>query len=210
MQEECMIVAAGPSPVYLRKNAYIIAADGGNERLGKLGICPDLIIGDFDSSSSVPSFDNVIKFPKEKDDTDTMLAIKKALSLGFKKIYISGGLGGRLDHTLANIQSLCYALDNGALAFLCGENETVFVLSNGKTGFSCRCKGHISLFAISDRVCDVNISGLKYSLSHGELTNAFPLGVSNEFTGHHSEISCGEGKLLIIYSGSPDDAETAL
>ena len=104
----CCIVGAGPSELYTVDGAFIIAADAGIEKLNKAGIVPDLIIGDFDSLGTRPSGENVRVFPIEKDDTDTMLALKEAISLGYDTVIISGGLGGELDHTMANLQTLLY------------------------------------------------------------------------------------------------------
>ena len=91
----CCIVGAGPSELYIENGALIIAADAGIEKLNKAGIMPDLIMGDFDSLGTRPSGENVRVFPIEKDDTDTMLALKEAISLGYDTVIISGGLGGK-------------------------------------------------------------------------------------------------------------------
>ena len=94
-----------------REGDLVIAADAGCRHLQRLGVSPHLIVGDFDSLGHVPSFPNVEVCPVEKDDTDSMIAIKKALELGFGQIFLFGALGGRrLDHTLANIQALAEAL----------------------------------------------------------------------------------------------------
>ena len=101
----CCIVGAGPSELYIENGAFVIAADAGIEKLNKAGIVPDLIIGDFDSLGARPSGENVRIFPVEKDDTDTMLCLKHAIGQGANDVTILGGIGGRLDHTFANIQS---------------------------------------------------------------------------------------------------------
>ena len=128
MKSVCCIVGAGPSPAYVKDGAFVIAADGGLSKLQALGIIPDLILGDFDSLGSRPAGDNVLTYPVEKDDTDTMLAIKEAIWRGYQTLYISGGIGGRLDHTMANLQSLLFARKCGVEAFLVGENEAVTAL----------------------------------------------------------------------------------
>ncbi len=205
MCKECCIVAAGPSPSFVRPGAFIIAADGGLEKLRSENISPDLVIGDFDSLGTNPIGSNVMTFPKEKDDTDTMLAIKEALKRGYEKIYISGGVGGRLDHTVANLQSLIFAVKLGAEAYLCGENETVTVLIGGSAAFSESCSGKISLFCFGDSASGVTIEGLKYTAAGVSLSNMFPIGVSNEFTGSKALIAAESGILGIIWDGTPDD-----
>ncbi len=206
MCKECCIVAAGPSPVFVKKDAFIIAADGGLEKLALSGLSPDLVIGDFDSLGVSPVGDNVIAFPPEKDDTDTMLAIKEALKRGYEKIYISGGVGGRLDHTVANLQSLIFAAKFGTEAYLCSENETVTVLNGTSAEFSSDSKGKISVFSFGDSATGVNISGLKYNTVGASISNMFPIGVSNEFVeGIPARISAESGIIAIIWDGVPDD-----
>ena len=108
----CYIIAAGDCEkisVNKNENDLIIAADGGLKYCERDGIKPDIIIGDFDSSYQIPTGNNVMVFPVKKDDTDTLLAIKEAIRLGYNRIIISGGVGGELDHLIANIQSLIFA-----------------------------------------------------------------------------------------------------
>lgn len=205
MCKECCIVGAGPSPIYIRRGAFVIAADGGLEKLNKAGISPDLVMGDFDSLASPPKGDNVLTFPKDKNDTDTLLAIKEALGRGYEKIFISGGVGGRLDHTIANIQSLIFANKLGAEAYLCGDGETVTVINGRKAEFSETCRGYISVFSLNENAVGVNIEGLKYSVSGASLSNMFPIGVSNEFVGKKAVVSAENGMLSLIWQGLPDD-----
>ena len=205
MCKECCIVGAGPSPIFIRPDAFVIAADGGLEKLNHAGISPDLVMGDFDSLASNPEGDNVLLFPKDKNDTDTLLAIKEALKRGYEKIYISGGIGGRLDHTIANIQSLIFANKLGAEAYLCGDGEIVTVINGRKAEFSETCQGYISVFCLGESCIGVNIDGLKYSVNGASLSNMFPIGVSNEFIGKRAVISAENGMLALIWQGSPDD-----
>lgn len=205
MCKECCIVAAGPSPAFTVSGAFVIAADGGLEKLREYGLTPDLVIGDFDSLDESPTGDNVLTFPREKDDTDTMLAIKEALRRGYEKIYISGAVGGRLDHTVANIQSLIFAVKLGAEAYLCGGEETVTVINSGSIRFREKKSGRISVFCLGDSASEVSISGLKYQTVGASLSNMFPIGVSNEFIGEAASISLSSGILGIIWDGTPSD-----
>jgi len=204
MKSICCIVGAGPSPAYVKDGAFVIAADGGLNKLQALGVTPGLILGDFDSLGSRPAGENVLAFPVEKDDTDTMLAIKEALRRGYEALYISGGIGGRLDHTVANLQSLLFAHKQGAEAFLVGENETVTVLTHGTVTFLADCQGKISVFALGEEAMGVTIRGLKYETAGVTLTHDFPLGVSNQFMGAEASVTVENGTLLLIWEGGPD------
>lgn len=187
--------------ININENDVIIAADKGLETLKELNIKPDYIIGDFDSLGYIPDGDNIIKHPKIKDDTDTMLCIKTALNTGYKFFEIYGCIGGQLDHTIANIQSASFiAENNGVAVFFDTENETALtVIKNNSIDFSSDCKGNISVFSVCDKSVGVNEKGLLYELSDSVLTSAFPLGVSNEFLGKSSSISVENGKICIIW-----------
>ncbi len=199
----CCIVGAGPSELYIEDGAFIIAADGGTEKLKEAGASPDLIMGDFDSLGKSPQGDNVITFPIEKDDTDTLLALKEAISRGFDTVIISGGMGGELDHTLANLQSLLYAEEKGVKAFLTDGKTTAAVVSD-RISFGDKMSGRCSVFAFGGDASGVSISGLKYEASGITLSPSFPLGVSNSFVGKDAEISVESGRLLVIYNGIPN------
>ena len=187
--------------ININENDVIIAADKGLETLKELNIKPDYIIGDFDSLGYIPDGNNIIKHPKIKDDTDTMLCIKTALNMGYRFFEIYGCIGGRLDHTIANIQSASFiAENNGVAVFFDTESETALtVIKNNSIDFSSDCKGNISVFSVCDKSVGVNEKGLLYELSDAVLTSDFPLGVSNEFLGKSSSISVEKGKICIIW-----------
>ena len=194
----------GASPEYsdnidiIEKDSLIVAADGGFEKLKRLGITPDVVIGDFDSLGYIPNEIEIISYDKEKDDTDTMLAIKYGIEKGCAKFLIYGGLGGRLDHTIANIQSLKYLSDRNLEGWLIDGNTKVTVISSGSIEFNDTRKGTISVFALGETVNGVTIEGLQYKAENISLTNSFPLGVSNSFIGEKSRIAVEEGALLIV------------
>jgi thiamine pyrophosphokinase len=136
----------------------------------------------------------------EKDDTDAMLAIRRGLSRGFRRFIIYGGLDGeRLDHTLANFQTLQYLADRGAVGYLVGRRYMVTVVKDGKISFPAQAEGIISLFCLGPDAKGVTLSGLKYTLENGTLTSGFPLGVSNHFAGEKAEISVNDGSLLVLW-----------
>lgn len=176
----------------------VIAADGGLAHAQTLGITPHVILGDFDSLGYVPQEANV--FPVEKDDTDAMLAVRRGLALGYRDFRIYGSLDGpRLDHTVANFQTLAFLADHGARGVLVGLDTLVTVVKNGKLSFSAGKNGDISVFSMTSTAEGVTEKGLYYPLEKGKLTCGFPFGVSNHFTGAPAEISVAEGSLLVIW-----------
>jgi len=202
----CYIAGAGefsgrklPSP-----DDYIIAADAGYAQLISRGITPDLVVGDFDSLTVMPEHPNIISSPSEKDDTDMMLAVRQGLSRGYKSFLIDGGLGGRLDQSIANIQILSYLAQNGAGGILLGRGVCVAAVMDGCVSFRAGTSGTISVFCAGDKAEGVTLTGLKYPLRDAELTGSYPLGVSNEFTGAPASVSVRAGILLITWTDEPE------
>ena len=176
----------------------VIAADGGLKHTEKLGLAPDVILGDFDSLGFMPEGAEV--FPVEKDDTDAMLAVRCGLDRGCRRFVLYGGLDGdRLDHTLANFQTLQYLADRGADGYLVGEKYLVTVVKNGSLSFPAEAKGVLSVFCLGTDAAGVTLLGLKYPLEDGTLSSGFPLGVSNHFIGKKSSISVKNGSLLLLW-----------
>ena len=176
----------------------VIAADGGLEHTKKLGISPDEILGDFDSLGYTPEDARV--FPVEKDDTDAMLAVRRGLSLGCREFWLYGSVDGpRLDHTIANFQTLQFLCDNRAFGYLIGEDYLVTVIKDGELRFPAGCDGTVSVFCLGSDARGVTLEGLYYPLEKGTLTAGFPLGVSNHFTGREAVISVEKGSLLVLW-----------
>lgn len=177
---------------------YVIAADGGLQHTQALGIEPQEILGDFDSLGYIPQDARV--FPVEKDDTDAMLAARRGLALGFREFLYYGSLDGkRLDHTVANYQTLQYLADHGARGYLVGQDFLVTVVKEGRIFFPEGTDGLISVFCLGADALGVSLRGLYYPLEGGTLTAGFPLGVSNHFTGAPAEISVEAGSLLVMW-----------
>ena len=199
----CYVVGAGDCPLLpIKKETgdIIIAVDGGVAYLERFGYEPDIIIGDFDSLGSVPEGNNVIRLKPEKDVTDMFAAIETGVSHGFNEFEIFGATGGRLDHTLANIQLAASLAQKGIKHLIHGDGYRIVALENGEVAFDDSNSGYISVFAHSDVCSGVSIEGLKYELKDASLTNNFTLGVSNEFAGKKSKISVKNGTLVIIYT----------
>lgn len=198
---KCLIFCAGGFDglqAEVNKDDFIIAADGGLTHVQTLGLTPNIILGDFDSLGYVPEDSTV--FPVEKDDTDAMLAVRKGLELGYREFLLYGSLDGpRLDHTVANFQTLQYIADNGGVGYLIGKTHIVTVVKNDKIAFLPDATGIVSVFCLGADAKGVTLSGLQYSLQEGVLSAGFPLGVSNHFVGQRGEISVTEGSLLVMY-----------
>lgn len=177
---------------------YVIAADGGLQHTQALGIEPQEILGDFDSLGYIPQDARV--FPVEKDDTDAMLAARRGQALGFREFLYYGSLDGkRLDHTVANYQTLQYLADHGARGYLVGQDFLVTVVKEGRIFFPEGTEGLLSVFCLGADARGVSLRGLYYPLEGGTLTAGFPLGVSNHFTGAPAEISVEAGSLLVMW-----------
>lgn len=199
MAKTCYIIGAGDvSALPIPQDAFVICADGGLSSASRFGVTPDLIVGDFDSLGSVPPGSNVVKHPVEKDETDSFLALRLGLERGCDSFVFFGCLGGRLDHTLANIQHLQYLAERGARGVLVGEHEELTVIKNGSLHFPAEQTGGISVFSLSDKSEGVSIRGLHYEAENATLTNGFPLGVSNSFEGREAEVSVKNGVLLVV------------
>lgn len=179
-----------------RENDYILCADAGYLLAKKHGITPDCIIGDFDSAEK-PQGENVFVYPVEKDDPDTMLCVRHALKIGVKDILIVGGFGGRLDHTLANLQTLSFIAECGARAEMCDGKTRAFAIKNGSIRIE-RTSGKLSVFALGEKCSGVNISGAKYSGENFEIAPDFPLGMGNDFAADFACISVRTGTLTVI------------
>ena len=177
---------------------YLLAADGGLCHLEKLNLTPHGIIGDFDSLGYVPAGAQV--FPVEKDDTDAMLAARKGLELGYREFIFYGALDGpRLDHALANFQTLQFLADHGATAYLVGNDYIVTVIREETVEFPAKAAGVLSLFCLGPDAEGVTLENLYYPLQNGRLTSGFPLGVSNHFTGKCARVTVQKGSLLALW-----------
>ncbi len=152
--------------------------------------------GNSEEEFGLPS--EIIRLPAEKDDTDTLAALKICMERGFETFHVFGGLGGRLDHTLANVQCLLYLKRRGCAGYLYLAEEKLFVLKNEEIFFKKGQKGILSLFALSNTATGVQISGMKYNLEKAVLTTDFPVGISNEFTEETGRVFVEEGELLVI------------
>lgn len=208
----CYIVGAGDcrEPLSPAAGDYVIAADGGQAHLARMGVRPDLILGDFDSSAA-PQDGEVLRFPPVKDDTDMALAVRAGEARGYRRFCLLGGMGGRrTDHTLANLQLLLACAERGLAAELIGAGERTRVLRNGSLTFPPHAEGYLSVFAFGGPAHGVTLRGLAYPLEGGTLMPDYPLGVSNAFLPDTAaRVSVDDGALLLLFrapfSGRADE-----
>lgn len=198
---KCLIFCAAEFDVLaapIGTEDYLLAADGGLRHLKKLNLSPHGIIGDFDSLGYVPAGSEV--FPVEKDDTDAMLAARKGLELGYREFVFYGSLDGkRLDHTIANFQTLQFLADRGATGYLVGKDYIVTVIRQEALEFPAESKGILSLFCLGPDAEGITLENLHYPLTNGKLTSGFPLGVSNHFIEKPARIIVNKGSLLALW-----------
>ena len=199
MDRICHVIGGGdfcPERFAPKDDDFIIAADAGYELLENIGITPHITIGDFDSLGFVPNVQRIV-LPTVKDDTDTGYAVKWAYKEGFRRFELHGCTGGRVDHTLANIQTLAMLSRLGCDVRMHSQNTTYYALTDAMVCFDNSACGILSVFAHGG-CATVSISGLEYELDHADLDPFFPLGVSNSFVGRHSTITVHNGTALIV------------
>ena len=185
----------------LRQDDYMIYCDCGLRHMDGLGAEPDLIVGDFDSYSNPEMGTETIVLPCEKDDTDTVFAVKEALRRGFEDFLLVGVVGERLDHTLGNVSILLMLDSEGKVGTIIDDYSEMEIVSD-------RCEMpyiiddsyvYFSLINISGTARGVTIRGAKYPLENAEITCEYQYGVSNEvLPGCTAEVSVGEGRLLLV------------
>lgn len=208
MNDLCLLISGGefsPIPQELYHAAFVIACDRGWQHAQRMGLRPDRIVGDFDSSPPPETAIPVERAPKRKDDTDTLLAARRALEKGYRELAICCAFGGRLDHTLANLQAAAFLVTQGARVRLLGTDTDASAFTAGTERFPRRAGWSLSVFALSD-VCEgVTIRGTEYDCENVTLNNAFPLGISNEWASDEAVISVKRGILLVMQSKLPDE-----
>lgn len=185
----------------------ILCADSGLLQAFHAGLVPHAVIGDMDSleeagfdRNQLPKNILWIKAPKEKDQTDTALCMDYALKQGCDEIIVVGGLGGRIDHTLANLQNLVGFSHQGVKVSLLDETNRIHILTDQTLTIDALPGYAVSVLSWTPISSGVTLTGFAYPLTNAILTQNFPLGVSNEITGTSATIQVEHGTLLVIYS----------
>lgn len=208
----CYIVGAGVLANHnfeMPERGLLIAADGGYKELKEAKVEADLIIGDFDSLKVIPENIPVYKYSKNKDETDMKLALDKGISMGYNTFIIYGGLGGRTDHTYANMQLLIYLKEKGYKGYMIKGEEAITCIKNESIILKSQPGRQLSIFSASPLSRGVTLKGLMYPLDNDVLLYTDPKGVSNEFSHETAEVSVNEGVLFVIWE-SKDPLESVL
>ena len=203
--ETCYIVGAGDftaRDLTPDEGDLLIAADGGYNWLLQSGLTPQFLLGDLDSLGRLPALPPetcLLRYPVEKDDTDTALALEEGWNRGYRSFALYGCGGGRPDHFLANLQTMARYARMGAQIRLTDPSYDVFVLYNGTMELPPRPRNTlVSVFCHGDQARGVTLEGLQYPLNDAPLTCDIPLGVSNHYVGEQPRISVREGTLIVI------------
>jgi len=185
---------------YLQPGDFVVACDAGYQNAARLGIHPDLIVGDFDSAPRPAAMENTIVLPHVKDDTDTHYAARWLAEHGCRRVTMLGVLGGkRLEHTIANLATGLYLAQKGIQVRLADAQSEVYYLLPGQPLVLEREHWkYLSLFPMDGILRDVSMQGVFYPLHNAVLTVEYPLGVSNEFVADQACLQCSSGHGVVI------------
>ena len=202
--KRCVIVGGADINNYsvireqLRADDYVIFCDSGLKHLEQLRVKPGLIVGDFDSHENPRLNVETIVLPCEKDDTDTVYAVKEAINRGFDDFLLIGVIGARLDHTLGNVSILLYLDSLGKKGCIIDDYSEMEIVSD-KPVFICDRYAYFSLLNITGCAKGITITGAKYPLNGGEITCEYQYGISNEvLPGKEAMVSVADGRLLLV------------
>lgn len=198
MSKKCSIICGAPSGALPEKpEGLIICADRGLDHALAAGLVPDIVVGDFDSADSQPPEGvRVVRTVPEKDDTDTILACEVAIDEGCDEIRLYCALGGRTDHTIANIQTMEMMRRRGVNVTIVVEGERIYLAHEREVAIP-KFHGYVSVFSYGED-CTVSEYGMKYGLVRYRLDNSYPLGVSNEVAEDVGRIIVHAGTALIV------------
>lgn len=205
----CVIVSAGELRDYartrgfLREGDFFVFCDGGLAHADGLGIKPGLVVGDFDSCDAgvLAKWQDsceIVQLPREKDDTDTLFAVKLALEKGFNDFLLLGAMGGRFDHALGNVSILLYLQGLGKKALLVDDYSVMQIAGSEPLLIEDSCS-YFSVLTVAGDVSGVNIKNAKYPLENASLSSDFQLGISNEvLPGKVAQVSVEHGRVLVV------------
>ena len=183
---------------YLRPDDFFIFCDGGLRHSHLLHAEPDLVVGDFDSHEKPVTAAEVIALPREKDDTDTVYAVKEAVRRGYREFLLVGVTGERFDHTFGNISLLLYLDSLDISARILDDYSEMSVVSRVPAEVEDSCS-YFSLLNISGTAKGISIRNAKYPLTDGEITSEYQYGISNEvLPGRTAQVYVREGRLLLV------------
>lgn len=183
---------------YLQENDYIIFCDSGLGHMEHLQAAPNLIVGDFDSHPKPETNVETIVLPCEKDDTDTVYAVKEGIRRGYNDFLLLGVVGARLDHTLGNVSLLLYLESRGKTGVIVDDYSEMELVCDAPA-YIPDTWSYFSLLNISGKAEGVTIENAKYPLDRASITCEYQYGISNEvIPGKIAKVTVTEGKLLLI------------
>ena len=216
--KKCLVISGGdffaaPRSLYDQAD-FVIACDKGWEYAKRLGFTPDVVIGDFDSysgsegdacvsedgTSALESTQKKIKLSTDKDDSDTLAAVKYAIKEGCDDFTFICAMGGRFDHLFCNIQTLSFIADRFGLARLFSEKDEIIVIKDRSITIPKKEGWSLSVFSLCDESRGVTEEGTRWLLNGAIMQQSAPYGLSNEWTADKAEVSVEEGTLIIILS----------
>ena len=178
----------------------VYAVDAGFAHLETVGCVPDMAIGDFDSLGYTPKCRRVIELPAEKDKSDLEVAMDRAKTRRYDEVVVYGALGGRLDHTVANLQ-MCtrFAEEGMGVTFVADDYAIRIVVGPDAYELPLLENGTVSVFAATDECRGVIERGMKYSIDDETLANRTTRGLSNELQGVEAVVAVEEGTLFVFH-----------
>lgn len=183
---------------YLKEDDFFIFCDSGLRHMSGLGVLPNLIVGDFDSHENPHMDVETIVLPCEKDDTDTVFAVKEAVKRGYDDFLLVGVIGARLDHTLGNVSVLAMLDSLGKKAKIIDDYSEMRLVKNEPVTVD-GSFAYFSLLNVFGKAEGVFISGAKYPLENAVITCEYQYGISNEvLEGECARICVKEGRMLLI------------
>lgn len=205
MNKRAVVFSAVPvepeMSVYLQPGDFIVACDAGYRNAAKLGVRPDLIVGDFDSAPQPQTDRQTIVLPHVKDDTDTQFAAKWLVEHGYKEVVLLGALGGaRIEHMFANVSTGLYLAMHGVKVILAdAKSEMHYLLPEQPLHLEHKDWMYLSIFALGAPMTGVTMEGVYYPLQNATLSELdYPLGTSNEFTAPVANLQCRTGHGLVV------------
>lgn len=205
MNKRAVVFSAVPigteMAAYLQPGDFIVACDAGYRNAARLGVKPDLIVGDFDSAPQPETDRQTIVLPHVKDDTDTQFAARWLVEHGFEEVVLLGALGGaRVEHMFANISTGLYLALHGVRVLLAdARSEMHYLLPETPLELQRREWMYLSVYALGAPMKGVTLQGVYYPLQNATLSELdYPLGTSNEFVEPVAHLSCSAGHGLVV------------
>lgn len=205
MSKRAVVFSAVPveseMAAYVQPGDFIVACDAGYRNAAKLGVRPDLIVGDFDSAPQPETDRETIVLPHVKDDTDTQFAARWLVEHGYEEVTLLGALGGaRIEHMFANVSTGLFLAMHGIKTILADARSEMHYLLPGKELILERKDWmYLSVFALGAPMTGVTLQGVYYPLENATLSELdYPLGTSNEFIEPVAHLQCAGGHGLVV------------